>query len=150
MLKENRDKRFEIRLSESERDRFFTAAEACKMTPSQYMRTMLWFLHPAKLPTEKYADMLEQLLEMNKNLHALTAEIKLSGEIPSEEIELATQKIDVLSQEVLFAIQHPFEAIDHGNIRDIPFEFLFGKGWKERREKSLEQSNRYIEEQRMR
>ena len=114
------------------------------------MRTMLWFLHPAKLPTEKYADMLEQLLEMNKNLRALTAEIKLSGEIPSEEIELATQKIDVLSEEVLFAIQHPFEAIDHGNIRDIPFEFLFGKGWKERREKSLEQSNRYIEEQRMR
>lgn len=68
MSRENKDKRFEIRLSESERERFFAAAEACKMTPSEYMRTMLWFLHPAKLPTEKYVDMLEQLLEMNKNL----------------------------------------------------------------------------------
>ena len=69
------------------------------MTPSEYMRTMLWFLHPAKLPTEKYVDMLEQLLEMNKNLKALTAEIKLSGKIPSEEIALVTQKIDALSDE---------------------------------------------------
>ncbi len=89
-----------IRLSESERERFFTEAEACKMTPSQYMRTMLWFLHPAKLPTEKYVDMLEQLLEMNKNLKALTAEIKLSGEIPSEEITMVTQNCSAESVSV--------------------------------------------------
>ena len=145
MSRENKDKRFEIRLSESERERFFSAAEACKMTPSQYMRTMLWFLHPAKLPTEKYADILEQLLEMNKNLKALTAEIKLSGEVPSAEIVKATQKIDALSDEVLFAIQHPFEAIDPENIRHLPYEFLFGEGWRELRERNLAQSNRNTE-----
>lgn len=141
MSRENKDKRFEIRLSESERERFFTAAEACGMTPSQYMRTMLWFLHPAKVPTEKYIDMLEQLLEMNKNLKALTSEIKLSGEIPSAEIAQATQKIDALAGEVLFAIQHPFEAIDPKNIRHLPYEFLFGKGWRELRERNRAQSN---------
>ena len=145
MSRENKDKRFEIRLSESERDRFFTAAEACGMTPSQYMRTMLWFLHPAKLPTEKYVDMLEQLLEVNKNLKALTAEIKLSGEIPSKEITLITQKIDALGDEVLFAIQHPFEAIDPEDVRHLPYEFLFGEGWRKLRERNLAQSNRNTE-----
>lgn len=105
------------------------------------MRTMLWFLHPAKLPTEKYVDMLEQLLEMNKNLKALTAEIKLSGEIPSEEIMLAAQKIDALSDEVLFAIQHPFEAIDPEDVRHLPYEFLFGEGWRKLRERNRAQSN---------
>lgn len=145
MSRENKDKRFEIRLSESERERFFAAAEACKMTPSQYMRTMLWFLHPAKLPTEKYVDILEQLLEMNKNLKALTAEIKLSGEVPSAEIIQTTQKIDALGDEVLFAIQHPFEAIDPENIQHLPYEFLFGEGWRELRERNLAQSNRNTE-----
>lgn len=141
MSRENKDKRFEIRLSEAERERFFTAAEACGMTPSQYMRTMLWFLHPAKLPTEKYVDMLEQLLEMNKNLKALTAEIKLSGEIPNEEIALVTQKIDTLSDEVLLAIQHPFEVIDPEGVRHLPHEFLFGEGWGKLRERNRAHSN---------
>ena len=141
MSRENKDKRFEIRLSESERERFFAAAEACKMTPSEYMRTMLWFLHPAKLPTEKYVDMLEQLLEMNKNLKSLTAEIKLSGEIPSEEIALVTQKIDALSDEMLLAIQHPFEVIDPEDVRHLPYEFLFGEGWRKLRERNRAQSN---------
>ena len=141
MSRENKDKRFEIRLSESERERFFTAAESCGMTPSQYMRTMLWFLHPAKLPTEKYVDMLEQLLEMNKNLKALTAEIKLSGKIPSEEITLAAQKIDALSNEMLLAIQHPFEVINPEDVRHLPYEFLFGEGWKKLRERNRAQSN---------
>lgn len=40
MSRENKDKRFEIRLSESERERFFTAAEACGMTPSQYIKAL--------------------------------------------------------------------------------------------------------------
>ena len=145
MSRENKDKRFEIRLSESERERFFAAAEACKMTPSQYMRTMLWFLHPAKLPTEKYVDMLEQLLEMNKNLKSLTAEIKLSGEIPSEEIALVTQKIEALSDEMLLAIQHPFEVIDPEDVRHLPYEFLFGEGWRKLRERNRAQSNRITE-----
>ena len=141
MSRENKDKRFEIRLSESERERFFTAADSCGMTPSQYMRTMLWFLHPAKLPTEKYVDMLEQLLEMNKILKALTTEIKLSGEIPSEEIVSVTQKIDALSNEVLLAIQHPFEVIDPEDVRHLPYEFLFGEGWRKLRERNRSQSN---------
>ena len=105
------------------------------------MRTMLWFLHPAKLPIEKYADMLEQLLEMNKNLKALTAEIKLSGKIPSEEITLAAQKIDALSDEMLLAIQHPFEVINPEDVRHLPYEFLFGEGWKKLRERNRAQSN---------
>ena len=141
MSRENKDKRFEIRLSESERERFFTAAEAFGMTPSHYMRTMLWFLHPANLTTEKYVDMLEQLLEMNKNLKALIAEIKLSGEIPSEEIASVTHKIDALSDEVLFAIQHPFEVIDPEDVRHLPYEFLFGEGWRKLRERNRAQSN---------
>lgn len=141
MSSENKDKRFEIRLSEAERERFFIAAEACGMTPSQYMRTMLWFLHPAKLPKEKYVDMLEQLLEMNKNLKDLTAEIKLSGEIPSEEITLVTQKIDALSDEMLLAIQHPFEVIDPEDVRHLPYEFLFGEGWRRLSERNRAQSN---------
>lgn len=120
---------------------FLLPPKLVKMTPSQYMRTMLWFLHPAKLPTEKYVDMLEQLLEVNKNLKALTAEIKLSGEIPSEEITLITQKIDALGDEMLLAIQHPFEVIDPEDVRHLPYEFLFEEGWRKLRERNRAQGN---------
>ena len=82
---------------------------------------------------------------LNRNLKALTAEIKLSGEVPSEEITLITQKIDVLGDEVLFAIQHPFEVIDPEDVRHLPYEFLFGEGWRKLRERNLAQSNRNTE-----
>lgn len=101
MKKEIKQNRFEMRLSDSEKEKLKACAAMCDCTPTDYMRLLLWGLRPAKLTKEKYADMLGQLIKLNKNLEALTAEIKLMGEHPIDEIWFTIQNIDSAIEEMM-------------------------------------------------
>ncbi len=127
MKKENKTNRFEMRLTDSEKEKLKVCADMCNCTPTDYMRLLLWGLHPAKLPKEKYADILEQLIRLNKNLEALTAEIMLTGESPMNEILFVIQNIDEATEEVFKAIHHPFEVIEPNDVKLLPMKEAHGK-----------------------
>ena len=122
MKKEIKQNRFEMRLSDSEKEKLKACAAMCDCTPTDYMRLLLWGLRPAKLPKEKYADMLGQLIKLNKNLEALTAEIKLTGEHPIDEIWFTIQNIDSAIEEMMEAIHHPFEVIEPNDVNLFPMK----------------------------
>ncbi len=127
MNKQNKTTRFEKRLTDREKEKLKTCADMCSCTPTDYMRLLLWGLHPAKLPKEKYADMLEQPIKLNKNLEALTAEIKLTGKSSMNEIWLTIQNIDEATEEIMDAIHHPFDVINPNDVRQLPMKEALGK-----------------------
>ncbi len=127
MKKENKTNRFEMRLTDREKEKLKFCADMCNCTPTDYMRLLLWGLRPAKLPKEKYADILEQLIRLNKNLEALTAEIKLIGESPMNEIWFAIQNIDEATEKVMEAIHHPFEVIEPNDLKKLPMGKVHGE-----------------------
>lgn len=127
MKKEIKQNRFEMRLSDSEKTKLKACAAMCDCTPTDYMRLLLWGLRPAKLPKEKYADMLGQIIKLNKNLEALTAEIKLTGEHPIDEIWFTIQNIDSAIEEMMEAIHHPFEVIESNDVNLLPMKKAHGE-----------------------
>ena len=122
MKKEIKQNRFEMRLSDSEKEKLKACAAMCDCTPTDYMRLLLWGLRPAKLPKEKYADMLGQIIKLNKNLEALTAEIKLTGEHPIDEIWFTIQNIDSAIEEMMEAIHHTFEVTEPNDVNLLPMK----------------------------
>ena len=122
MKKEIKQNRFEMRLSDSEKEKPKACAAMCDCTPTDYMRLLLWGLRPAKFPKEKYADMLGQIIKLNKNLEALTAEIKLTGEHHIDEIWFTIQNIDSAIEEMMEAIHHPFEVIEPNDVNLLPMK----------------------------
>ncbi len=127
MKKENKTNRFEMRLTDSEKEKLKACANMCNCTPTDYMRLLLWGLRPARLPKEKYADMLEQLIRLNKNLEALSAEIKLTGESPMNEIWFTIQNIDEVTEQIIKAIHHPFEVIKPNAVKMLLLKEAHGK-----------------------
>ena len=79
-------------------------------------------LASGKASKEKYADMLGQLIKLNKNLEALTAEIKLTGEHSIDEIWFTVQNIHSAIEEMMEAIHHPFEVIEPNDVNLLPMK----------------------------
>ncbi len=129
MKKENKTNRFEMRLTDREKEKLKACADMCNCTPTDYMRLLLWGLRPTKLPKEEYADILEQLIRLNKNLEALTAEIKLTGESPMNEIWFTIQNIDEVIEQIIKTIHHPFEVIEPNDVRQLPMKEALVKEW---------------------
>lgn len=108
MPKQKRTRRFELRLSEKEEEVFYRNAKLCEMTPTQYIRTLMFMLKPARIPKEKYVRILDELTDIRKTLN----DIVNIGILSETECKQELKKLDVVYQEILKAIRNPLTQIE--------------------------------------
>ena len=115
MPKPKRTKRFELRLSEKEEKVFYRNAELCEMTPTQYIRTLMFMLKPARIPTEKYVRILDELTDIRKTLN----DIVNIGVLNENECKQQLKNLDAVYKEILQALRNPLSQIEPFTANEI-------------------------------
>ena len=109
MPKQKRTKRFELRLSEKEEEVFYRNARLCEMTPTQYIRTLMFMLKPTRIPTEKYVRILDELTDIRKTLNDIVNIGVLNENVPKllyNEITADSVRLQIASPTPIFVARH--------------------------------------------